>query len=347
MRIHWGFKEQIHTLLAKAANASDQTEQSLLLSEAGVLLWRFDDETFPRRADDIRPLLKVSIDSWIPKTVSLNYIGPLLSENQPTTLVSTILTDLSGDTLSLRDELVSEVLKVESLGCFREMIDAFLLPGVAGSYEISSACIKERFYTAIPSTQRNDYLYCCTTCGCPLDNNGLYFRCESPFCHSAKYSLIPSHYLVPFKDQRRNLIKIFYNGQLKLNPLAWRTIATPLVFEKIIVKYLKKVLPKKVSSTIELGKHRPGVSIFQSGRRVILEPVATHSAATIKDYYSSLDNKDETWIVVPGGSALLFRHLKEKLPVNYRVVTSQTYPYEYLDEFYKEREKGLARIRCR
>lgn len=347
MRTHWVYKEEILTLLAKAALASDQVERRLLLDEAGVLLWRFDAETLPRSADEILPLLEISIDSWLPRKVNLNYVGPLISQNQPTTLANTILTDLSGDSLFIRDKLISGALIAESLENFRELVNTFSFSSIVGRDEISSACVKSNFYTDVPSLQHTDYIYCCNYCGYPMDNKGLFFQCESPFCYSPKYSLIPPHDPTPYKTKFKRLRKILYDEQLKLSPLAWRTIATPLVFEKIIAKYLKKVLPKDSSSTMEFCKDRPGVSLIESGRRITLEPVATNSEATIINYYSALKNTDETWIVVPGGTALLFRYVKANLSDNYKVVTAQSYPCEYLAEFHKDREKRSTRIRCR
>lgn len=347
MGTHWVYKEEILTLLAKAALASDQVERRLLLDEAGVLLWRFDAETLPRTADEILPLLEVNIGSWLPKKINLNYDGPLLSKDQPTTLANTILTDLSGDSLFIRDKLVSEVLKAESLENFRELINKFLLSSIVGRDEISSACVKSNFYTDVPSIQHNDYIFCCNWCGYPMDNKGLFFQCESPFCYSPKYSLTPPHDPTPYKTKFKRLRKIFYDEQLKLKPIAWRTIASPMVFEKIIAKYLKKVLPEKSSSTMEFCKDRPGVSLFESGRRITLEPVATNSETTIINYYSALENTDETWIVVPGGTALLFRYVKASLSDNYKIVTAQSYPCEYLAEFHKNLKERSTRIRCR
>ena len=347
MGTHWVYKEEILTLLAKAALASNQVQQRLLLDEAGVLLWRFDTETLPRTADEILPLLEVNIGSWLPKKINLNYDGQLLSNDRPTTLANTILADLSGDSLFIRDKLVSEVLKAESLENFRELINTYLFSSIVGREEIRSECVKSNFYTDIPSIQHNDYIFCCNCCGCPMDNKDLFVQCESPFCYSPRYSLIPPHDPIPYKTKFKRLRKVPYDEQLTLSPLAWRTIASPLVFEKVIAKYLKKVLPELSSSTIEFCKDRPGVTLFESGRRITLEPVATYSETTIINYYSKLEISDETWIVVPGGTALLFRYLKAALPDNYKVVTAQSYPYEYLAEFHKDLQRRPTRVRCR
>lgn len=353
MRIHWGFKEEILTLLAQAANAPDQSdEQNLLLNEACVLLWRFDDEVLPRRADDIRKLLEVCISYWLPKTVRLMYTGALVYQGQPTTLSATILVDLLGNSLFTRDQLISEILtegstEKNSPGNFRELLQTFNFPGIAHPQEIHPIGLKFRFYTEIPNTQHDKFIYSCAECQYPLDQTGTIFQCSSPFCHNFKYTRAYPHGRISQRRQKSTLPKMVYAKQLKLNHLAWRTIASPLVLETTIAKYLRKIVPDITFSTIEPNKFRPGVSIFENGRRVNFEPVATHSAPTVFNYYSEIENPEETWIVVPDGTIRLFHNLKEKLPNNYKIVSSRSYPYEYLNTFYTNKKRGGARIRYR
>ena len=353
MRIHWGFKEEILTLLARAAHALDQSEdQVLLLNEASVLLWRFDGEILPRNADVIRKLLETCVSTWLPKTVTLLYTGALVSQGQPTALAATILVDLLGNSLFSRDQLISEILAEARTdnnqpSNFRELLNIFGFPGLLHPAVTCPTGVKFRFYTEIPAAQYDKFIYCCSECQYPLDQKGDFLQCGSPFCHSTRYTLDPPHSRVPQRRTRSTLSKTICDKQLKLNHLAWRTIATPLVLEKTISNYLKKIAPDSTSSTIQPNEFRPGLSIFEDGRKINFEPVATHSAPTIFNYYSEINNSEETWIVVPDGTVRLFHHLKEKLPDNYKIVSSRSYSYEYLNRFYTFRKSGGTRIRCR
>lgn len=352
MRIHWGFKEEILILLAKAAKAPDQSEeQTLLLNEASVLLWRFDNEVLPRSADCIRNLLAFDINVWLPRTVNLMYTGPLICKGQPTMLSDIILLDLSEDSLSLRDRVINDALVAGrkddySFENFRELYNAFTFPGLIKPEEIKPLSLKSRFYTKIPTTQHDDYIYSCPGCLSPLDHIADFLQCSSPFCPTTKYSRLPPHGEIPYHTRKAHITKTVYKKQMKLNQLAWRTIASPIVFEKTIMKYLKKVLPASTSETITLNESRPGLSIIESGNRVNFDPVATHSAPTIFSYYSEKSIPGETWIVVPDGTRQLFQHLKEKLSDNYKIVTARSYPYEYLKKFHSGRTR-VKRVRCR
>ncbi|WP_339100147.1 hypothetical protein WKQ99_17860 [Pseudomonas atacamensis] len=352
MRIHWGFKEEILKTLANAAKTTDQsTEQILLLNEASVLLWRFDSEVLPRSAEALRTLLELDIEDWLPKTVHQMYKGPLMSMGKPTFLCDIILIDLSEDALSRRDSLITTAINDgkrdnNSPRNFRELYNTFLFHGITPPTQARSCAITSCFYTKVPSAQHDDFIYTCPACKAPLDCTREFFQCCSPFCPTTTYRRSSPHEQMPYHTRNAHLKKTEYSNQLKLSPLAWRTIATPVVLERIIVKYLTKVLPATSSETIQLNENRPGLSIIESGIRVNLDPVATHSAATISNYYSENTIPGETWIIVPDGIGRLFAPLKEKLAGRFKIVTSRSYPYEYLKKFHPNRADS-KRVRCR
>lgn len=351
MRIHWGFKEEIHRLLSEAALAIPHSNnQEQLLNEACILLWRFDSAVIPRSASDILPLLSRDISTWLPKSVDLLYKGALISSDAPTMLPETILIDISGDALTRRDQLVSDILNQKPLSDtkaenFRHLVTTEAFKGSASSSNVMGLN-STLTYEPIPLTRYNDHVYICRECLYPMDIHREYLTCASPYCSNTNYAITPNHEPVPYSRKKKPLIKLPKNDMLKLTHLAWRTIATPFQLERRVINYFKKVLPAAILSTLQPIQDRPGITLLENEKRVHLEPIATHSAVTIENYYSELDNSDATWLIVPDGTRRLFGHLKARLPENYRIVTSRSYPYEYLSEFHNAPKRGGKRIRC-
>jgi hypothetical protein len=346
MRLNLEFKEDIHMLLAKAAREpTESAEQILLLNEAGTLLWRFDDSLLPRNAEDIRPLLETDINEWMPEQIGLFYTGPLISNGSPTMLADTILMDLCGDSLNMRDELLTLALSPARESprpphSFREFANQFGFPGTIGLNEISPESLEYPFYTELAPYQRGDYIYSCPSCQMPLDQNQKHFQCSSPFCPTTTYPILPPHESVPYHARKLPLIKTAYDKQLKLTHLAWRTIASPLLMEKTILTFLKKVVPTNLHETITTNDSRPGITIIEGGWKINIEPVATHSASSVQKYYAQQHDSDETWLIIPSGTTTLFRHLPPMLPENFRFLTPRSYPDEYLSKFHSNLKTG-------
>lgn len=351
MRIHWGFKEDILRLLSEAALApAHSPEQEQLLNEACVLLWRFDKHIIPRSSEDIFPLLSMDISCWLPKSVNLLYTGQLLAKGHPTTLPRTILTDISGHSLSLRDKIINDLLLSNSKRAtttkdFRALVSSENLSGVIKAKNIADPSTLQ-LYEPFAESEAQKFILLCRQCSYPLDSAGDYLICTAPFCSNVRYSAHPPHPPVPFSRKQKPLKKIFAHGTLKLRHIIWRTIATPLQLEYRMISYFKKTLPPATYSTLALIDDRPGISIIEGDKKIQLEPVATHSASTIENYYGSLDNTNPTWIIVPDGTRYLFQHLKARLPTNYTIVTARSYPYEYLATFHNLAKRGGRRIRC-
>jgi hypothetical protein len=347
-RIHWGFKEEILSLLSRAALAYSDTEQQMqLLDEASILLWRFDESVLPRQAAELRDLLPVAIETWLPRKVSMLYKGALMQKGMPTILCDTILVDMSEDSLTLRDSLISEALERTTgkgrPASFREHEVRFGFPGLLLPNDLYPDDFRSMFYTQIPSYRRDQFIYCCKDCLYPLDIHGDHFQCSSPFCRTPKYPLAPPHF--PTKWTSKPIAKYNFNFQPMLSHFAWRTIACPLVMEKRILTYLRKVVPKSTQETIIPHSNRPGFTIEENGQIIEFNPVATHSLQTISNYYSQHDLQHPVWIVVPQGTHKIHFGLRYRLPENYVVVTTQSYSYEYLNKFYLNRPRG-RRIRC-
>jgi hypothetical protein len=340
-----GYKEEILILLARAAYEFDRPdEQALLLNEAGVLIWRFDDSIRPRRADEIKDMLDVEIKTWLPEKICTLYTGPLLIDGSPTQLAETILVDVAGDSLMKRDKLlcrsmdcglesnrsnnVQNLLRILSFNC---LID----PKQTEIERVQSA-----FYTEILRNKRNNFIYSCPTCGYPMDNVGLFLSCSSPFCLNINYPVVSSNDSGSRRLMHRPISKVGYSNQLKLTNLAWRTIRVPLLFEQIIIDHFAKTLSEHKAETIQINEKRPGLSIREGSRKIYFEPVATYSAATVFNYYCELDTNDDVWIIVPFKARRFFFNLRNKLPRNFKIVTTQTYSSLYF-KYYPESRKKL------
>lgn len=340
MTNNWGYQEELLKLLAKASlQPKHSKEQTTLLNEAGILLWRFDHKVFPLTANDILPLLHNDVESWLPKNILFNFKGPLLSQDKPTSLVNNILIDMSGIALFDRDKLIDDAIQSESargskITCFRELFNSYDFRGVINRNAMIPSHIKDIFYEDIPDNYHNDFIQMCAKCGYPLEQRDVLFSCPSPYCSNSVFDLAYPHQPIPFKKHVSRPSRYKFSNQLKLKHIIWRTITCPMLMEAHVLQSLKKSMPENSTPSLNYCQHAPGVSLTDGTQSISFEPTIINHPPSVVSYYSAKIPVNQTWIVVPRGLSRFFKIAKFRLGENYNITTTHSFRKEYLFKYH-------------
>lgn len=332
----WRYRETILTLLAEAALLpATSDEQTALLNEAGILLWRFDDSVYPKTATDLLPLLGKGIQHWLPRELTFGFTGCLISNGNATILADELLVEMSSNALVRRDLVVSQALselanEVPRLHSFRDLVDRYKLDGFIKSNYSTHPKLIDCFYEFIPYNDSDTRIPACPKCGYPFAITGEAYQCRSTFCNGGSYSKTPPYSLVT-PSRRLNFPRIFAPGDyFKLNCFAWRTLGIPLLIERKILNWALGALPANQNVTVAPIRTNPGVTVYIDHEPISLEPIMLNHTKSIADYFLAKDTLEEKWIILPRAQSLQSYNLRRMLPKNYVIATDYSFTKQFL-----------------
>ena len=333
------FRERLLVMLADAATLPfGSKEQNLKLNEAGLLLWRFDDSTFPLRADDLRDRLESPLETWLPKTNTFGLTGCLMQDGQAAMLAHEIIAIMEGNALRTRDNVIRKLLakasdETPTIATFRNLIDHYPLKTLITPSDSIPDFLREVFYEPVTDSPDRTVVTC-SVCAYPLERINDTLRCSSNVCSHIEYSSTPPHLPIK-KPDRYGAASVWHSDSyLKLRPLWWRTIALPLLMERRMMDWAQYSLSSHQHVTCSLAVDSPGVNIHHEDSVLCLEPTAITHTASIWGYYNDKSPMTETWIVVPKGDAVQAETLARAFKRRYTVVTERSFVERYLFMFH-------------
>lgn len=327
------YRHKILILLAKAAKLpAASPDQNSKLTEAGVLLWRFDQRTRPITAAELYPLLSLDLREWTPYQKLLNTSGCLLVNKAPTTLTESLLIDLDENPLIKRDQLINTALTAEAdaglnTSNFRELMNSYSFDSIISSKNTLPDHLISVLYEKLTPPTHSDFIHTCSTCGYPLDQSDIIWHCNSKFCPQSQYSLMPPHLTSPKGSKYKPPYRVTFDDQLIIKPLFWRTVRCPLTMESSIINEIKIALPNNNYSSLSFNDHFPGVTLNTDSTSINFEPIAVNSPSSVLDYFRSNKTKQNKLIILPRGSVYPFNYIQKHLPSNIKISTTQNYKH--------------------
>ncbi|MDP9523604.1 hypothetical protein [Pseudomonas putida] len=323
--------------LAKAAKLpTTAPERTILLAEAGVLLWRFDNRTFPLTHSEISAHLSKDIEDWLPHTVRFKFTGKLIISGISTQLADNILVDLSGNAFIARDSIIKN-LESDPDGrhqSFREILTKYGIRAVINQDNDLPEYIVDALYEKVPQPKESKYFYTCHNCGFTLDHYDYIMACSSPYCSASDFYLEPPHRARQTDRIYQQPYRYEYKDQLRVTPLTWRTLCCPLMMERKIFNDLRKIIPKDSWPALKHHESSPGVLLSLHEKPILFDPIIINHPRSILEYYMSNPSESSTWIVVPRGYSRFFKPAKMKLPNTYNITTTHSFKKEYLYKYH-------------
>lgn len=331
------YREMLLTQLSLAAIENDYSEaQMKILAQAALLLWRFDDRTFPLAASDMVMKLNQDIKIWLPPHITLGLKGFLKVQGRATYLAYDLAAEMDGNPLTRRDmilsQLTSELALIDKdVHTFRDVLNLYKPPAIISVENELPKILTETLYSKFTSSFYEGNAIACPSCGYPFEPNNFELRCPATSCYKLQFSSLPPYLPANRTARGRRPEQLSPHQNLKIRHEFWRTLSVPLVVESKLADWINQSAPKHLKLSHTLNPDRPGIFINGGTEKPsIIEIINSINFRPIVEYYLENNNNEETWLILPQSSHLESYQIRRKLPVNYITTTFYSFTKQYL-----------------